>query len=157
MGSSPRAKIAWGIDFGDPNNTMEGFDWSETDYDRYDFEDKVMPVLFGFTEAPPDLPPEWETMRVDQRHAWRETHREPWEQRRDTAIPLTFVTYGYEFGGSALVLKRSLTSVEWEAAPVDPASLAAPTDDELAAFNTAIGPLGHDGGQPKLLLIAEYG
>ena len=53
MGSSPRAKLAWGIDFGDPTNTAEGY---EVEVDTYDFEHERMPVLFGFTEESPEPP-----------------------------------------------------------------------------------------------------
>lgn len=157
MGSSAYAKIAWGIDFGDPENTMEGFDWEETGTDSYDFENKVMPVLFAFTEEPPALPADWAEMTATGRAAWRETCRVPWEQRRDAAIPLTFESYGYEFGGKALVLKRSLTTAEWSADAIDLATIAAPTEAELSAFNTVMNKLEHDGGQVKLLLMAMYG
>jgi hypothetical protein len=159
MGSSPYAKLAWGIDFGDPENTAEGFDWEESGIDSYDYEQEAMPELFGFTEEPPGLPDGWqETMDADARKQWRETVREPWEQRRDVAIPLTFEHYGYEFGGTALVLKRSYASVEWGCDPIDPASIAEPTAEELAAFAKVLTDIGHaDGGPPKLLLMSQYG
>ena len=57
MGSSPHAKLAWGIDFGDPNNTSEGFDFGEIDVDTYDLEHEMMPGLFGFTEEAPSRQP----------------------------------------------------------------------------------------------------
>jgi len=151
------AKLAWAIDFGDPENTSEGYEWG--DIDSYDFEHKVMPGLFGFTEAAPDLPEGWQqTMDGDARRQWRETVRVPWEQRLDAAVPLGFEHYGYQYGGTALVLKRSLAHVEWGAEAVDPATLAAPAPEELAAFSMITDRLGyHDGGPVKLLLMAFYG
>ena len=158
MGSSPRAKLAWGIDFGDPSNTSEGFDWEESGIDSYDYEQEAMPELFGFTEEPPRLPDGWqETMDQAARKQWRETVREPWGRRRDVAIPLTFEHYGYEFGGTALVLKRSLAIVEWGCDPIDPASIAEPTAEELAAFAKVLEDIGHDAEPPKLLLMSLYG
>lgn len=157
MGSSPRAKIAWAVDFGDPENAAEGFDWDEADVDSHDFEQKVMPGLFGFTEEAPDLPEGWQQWDRDARVQWRETIRAPWEQRRDTAIPLEFVHYGYELGGTALVLKRSLASVEWGAEAVDPAALAEPSADEVAAFRRITDHLGYNDSPVSLLLMAEYG
>jgi hypothetical protein len=159
MGSSPYAKIGWGIDFGDPENTDEGFDWDAAGVDSYDFEEKVMPVLFGFTEAAPILPEGWQqTMDGDARRHWRETVRVPWEQRLDAAVPLTFESYGYEFAGTALVLKRSLRKVEWGAEAIDPATLAGPGPDELAALGTVLDRLEYGGERtPRLLLMALYG
>lgn len=159
MGSSPYAKLAWGIDFGDPNNTSEDFDWEESGIDSFDYERNAMPELFGFTEPPPDLPDNWqETMDHDARKQWRETVRVPWEQRRNVAIPLMFEHYGYERGGTALVLKRSLAKVEWGCDPIDPASIAEPTAEELAAFTKVLTDIGYgDGGAPKLLLMSLYG
>ena len=154
MGQSPRAKLAWGIDFGDPENTSEGYSFSKAGIDRWDFEDKVMPVLFGFSEEPPEWPDGLEGTALRE---WWKANREPYNQRRDAAVTLKFEHYGYEFGGAALVLKRSLSSVEWEAEAVDPATLAAPTPDELAAFSTVMNGLEYDGGTPKLLLMAMYG
>ena len=156
MGQSPRAKIAWGIDFGDPENTCEGYSWSEAGIDKWDFEEEVMPVLFGFTEEPPEWPEGLE-IGSPERRAWWEANRKPYNDRLEAAIPLKFESYGYEFGGTALILKRSLSSVEWEAEAVDPATLAAPTPDELAAFSTVMNGLEYDGGTPKLLLMAMYG
>jgi hypothetical protein len=152
MGNHADAKLAWGIDFGDPENTMEGYSWREAGIDRWDFEEEVMPVLFGFTEEPPDRPD-----GVDQREWWA-AFRKPYNQRRDAAIPLKFERYSYEGGGTALVLKRSLAHVEWGAEAVDPATLAAPTTEEVAAFGNVISRLGwHDAGPVKLLLMAFYG
>jgi hypothetical protein len=153
MGSSPRAKLAWGIDFGDPNNTSEGY---EFDVDTYDFESEVVPGLFGFTEDVPEPPPV--NCTLAEHKAWRQNVREPYENRLDTAIPLTFESYGYEYGGTMLVLKRSLAEVEWEAVDVDTARLAPLTPAELAAFGTVLDALGYDGPRDvKLLLAASYG
>ena len=150
MGMSADAKLGWGIDFGDPKNTSEGYRWD--DIDSYDFEHKVMPGLFGFTEEPPGS-------RQDmgmERGEWWDKVRQPYNQRLDTAIPLTFEHYGYEFGGTALVLKRSFTSVEWGAEAVDPARLAPPTPEEVAAFRVVTDRLRYD-GPVTLLLMAFYG
>lgn len=73
MGSSPRAKLAWGIDFGDPNNTDEGY---ELEVDTYDFESEVMPGLFGFTEEAPERPPSGCT--AGERKAWWDNVRDPY-------------------------------------------------------------------------------
>jgi hypothetical protein len=153
MGSSPRAKLAWGIDFGDPNNTGEGF---EIEVDTYDFEHEVMPGLFGFAEEFPEPPPAGCT--AAERKAWWDNVRKPYESRMDTAIPVTFEHYGYESGGEMLVLKRSLAEVEWECADVDLGTLALPTEAETAAFGTVLDAIGYDGPREiKLLLAASYG
>lgn len=153
MGSSPRAKLAWGIDFGDPNNTDEGY---VLEVDTYDIEHKVMPGLFGFTEESPEPPPA--NCSAAERKAWWDTVRGPYDDRLDAAIPLTFESYGYEYGGEMLVLKRSLAEVEWESADVDPATLAPPTEAESAAFVTVLDTIGYTGPREvKLLLAASYG
>jgi hypothetical protein len=155
MGSSATAKLAWGIDFGDPDDEL--FDWDEAGIDEDEFESDVMPVLLGFTEPEPEEPAGLMDRDRDAWHAWREANRKPYNERRDVAVPLKFTCYGYELGGNALVLKRSLTDVDWGAVPVDPATLAPPTAEELAAFAAVTSRLGFDGGEPKLLLMAEYG
>lgn len=154
MGMSADAKLAWGIDFGDPENTSEGFDWAETGTDSYDLEHKVMPGLFGFTEEPPVRPDGLEGTALRE---WFKAVREPYNQRLDAAVPLTFENYGYEMGGTALVLKRSLTSVEWGAEAVDPGRLAPPSPEEVAAFRVITDRLGYDDSPVALLLMAMYG
>jgi len=157
MGSSPYAKLAWGIDFGDPANTCEGFDWEESGIDSNDYEQNAMPELFGFTEEPPVWPESLERGTKEARDWW-EANRKPYNDRLEAAVPLKFEHYGYEFGGTALVLKRSLAKVEWGCDPVDPASLAEPTTEELAAFTKVLTDIGYgDGGAPKLLLMSLYG
>jgi hypothetical protein len=159
MGQSARGKIAWGIDLGDRVNTTEGFDWEEFGTSSLDFEQQVMPGMFGFTEQVPDIP---EGMSRDE---WRATLRARYQERYDRAVPLTFEDYGYERGGTALVLKRSLTSSEWEAAPVDPVTLAPPTAAEYVAFLKVLKQLGVRGWdgetetalqRVELLLLASY-
>jgi len=156
MGSSPRARIAWAVDFGDPENTCEGFDWDEAGVDSYDFKEDVMPGLFGFTEEPPEWPDGLEIGSPEGR-AWWEANRKPYNERLEAAVPLKFEHYGYEYGGTALVLKRSYASVEWGAEAIDPATLAVPSTEELAAFAMILDRLGYDGGAPKLLLMSMYG
>lgn len=156
MGMRADAKLAWAVDFGDPNNTCEGFDWEETGIDSYDYEENAMPGLFGFTEEPPEWPEELKTGTPEGR-TWWEANRKPYNDRLEAAVPLKFESYGYEGSGTALVLKRSLTEVEWGAEPVDPATLGEPTAEDLAAFSLILGDLGFEGGAPKLLLMAYYG
>lgn len=157
MGSSPYAKLAWGIDFGDPNNTSEGFDWEESGTDSYDYERNAMPELFGFTEEAPEFPAGLERGTKEARDWW-EANRKPFNDRLEAAVPVKFEHYGYEFGGTALVLKRSLAKVEWGCDPIDPASIAEPTAEELAAFTKVLTDIGYsDGGPPKLLLMSLYG
>lgn len=156
MGMTAEAKLAWGVDLGDPDNTSEGFDWDEAGIDSWDFEEKEMPVLFGFTEEPPVWPESLERGTKEAREWW-EVNRKPYNERREAAIPLKFEHYGYERGGMSLVLKRSLTDVDWGCEAVDVATLAAPGPDETAAFTKILNRLGFQGGAPQLLLMASYG
>lgn len=116
-----------------------------------------MPGLFGFTEEAPAYPAEGKDWGRDERMNWRETVRIPWEQRLGNAVPLTFVCYGYEFAGTALVLKRSLTEVEWSSVTVDPVTLAPPAEDELTALGMIASRVGCEGRPVSLLLMAFYG
>jgi hypothetical protein len=153
MGSSPDAKIAWGIDFGDPGNTSEGFDWG--DIDRHDFESDVMPGLLGFTEETPERP---DGLEGAEYRAWWTANREPYNQRLEAAVPVKFETYGYEYAGTMLVIKRSYATVDWGACLVDPGTLAPPTPGEVAAVNTVLDHLGYTGPREvKLILAAQYG
>lgn len=97
MRSSADAAIAWGIDLGDPENTCEGFDWDEAGIDQHQFENEVMPGLFGFTEEPPERP---DGLDSDALRKWWEANRKPYNERLDAAVPVKFESYGYERGGS---------------------------------------------------------
>lgn len=154
MGSHPTAKLAWGIDFGDPENTVEGYTWNNEEQDSWEFEHEVMPGLLGFTEAPPERPDGLEGTAL---HEWFDTVRKPYNKRFEAGVPLTFTHYGYEYGGTALILKRSLHDIDWGCIEVDPTVIAGPTPDELAAFNTVLNHLGYDGGPVRLLLMSLYG
>lgn len=157
MGSSAYAKLAWGVAFGDTNNPEAG-DWEEADGDFfYEFETDRMPALFGFTESAPAAPGDWRQWSAEQRRHWHQTVREPYTKRFNTAVPLEFAYYGYQSSGTALVLKRTLHSVEWRAEGIDLADIAPPLAGELAAFRTVLEALGHPGAEPKLLLMASYG
>lgn len=163
MPMSVNARLAWGIDFGDPVNAPEEYHFLSLDedgepgIDLQDFEDEVMPALFGFTEERPAYPlPDNAT--PDERWAWRREVKEPWEERRSAAVPLAFQQYGYESGGDILLLKRSLTEIGLGARVVDMASLAPPSPDEVAAFDTALDRMGYDGDRTlRLLLTAQHG
>lgn len=155
MGSSADAYLAWGVDFGDSENE-EGFDFAERDLDTFNMEERF-PALFGFTEQEPDTP-DFDAITLDERRAWFAKFREPYNKRRDAAVPLDFRSYGYELCGNALILKRSLTSVEWGAAEVERATLAEPTPAELEAFGKVWEHWNIDWPQNvRLLLMASYG
>ena len=123
------ALIAWGVDFGDRGNTGERFDFAGRGLDADEME-RQFPALFGFTEARP-IPPQ--DLGHDEFLGWHCDVRVPYDQRLDAAVPVRFQAYGYELGGEALVLKRSLTTVEYACRTVDPATLAPPADAEVAA------------------------
>jgi hypothetical protein len=151
MGMSVSAGLAWGIDLG--GAAYGGL----LDTSPADFEQTVMAGLFGFTEERPayTLPG---TATSDERWAWRKEVREPWERRLSAAVPLAIRSHGYESEGTALVLKRSLTEIALGAEVVDPASLAAPSPDEVAAFGAVLDRIGHEGDRTlRLLLIAHHG
>lgn len=154
MGSSPTAKIAWAIDLGDADNDEDAFDWDASDTDEHEFESEIMPGLFGFTEEAPERPA---GLTREEGHAWWEANRKPYNERHEAAVPLAFASYGYEFAGSALVLKRSLHDVDWGCMVVDPARLTAPTAEELAAFAKVTEHLGAGDRPVSLLLMAMYG
>lgn len=153
MGSSPYAKLAWGIDFGDPENTTEGYDLG--DAAGWEFESNVMPGLFGFTEEPPERPA---GLEGGDYRAWWAENRDPYNQRLEAAVPVKFEHYGYEFGGTMLVLKRTLSRVVWSAEAVDPATLTPPTEAEIAAVATVLDHIGYTGPREvRLILAAQYG
>jgi hypothetical protein len=155
MGNSAYATLAWGIDFGDPVNTCEGFDWDEAGVDRYDFEEDVMPGLFGFTEEPPERP---DGLEGDELRAWWTAVRKPYNERREAAVPLKFERYGYESAGTVLVLKRSLGQAEWGIEAIDPPTLTPPSEGELAAIAIVLDHLGYpEPREVRLLLAALYG
>lgn len=152
MGSSATACIAWGVDFGD-EGAGDAFDWEGAGTDQHEFGDDVMPGLLGFTEQAPERP---DGLDGEGHRRWFEEVRKPYNERFAAAVPLEFESWGYEYGGSALVLRRSLTRADWDCVPVDGATLAAPTAAEMAAFRTVLDHLGHN-GEVKLLLMARYG
>lgn len=149
----PSATIAWGIDLGEYDSTGEGFDWDSINSDSYDFENGVMPGLFGFTEPFP------EGGTAGDRDKWWDEVRTPYQARLDTAIPVTIETYGYQGDGSAVILKRSRSNQSEEGnMPVDPATLAPPAPGEMSALITVLDHLGYEGDRtPRLLLMATYG
>jgi len=71
---------------------------------------------------------------------------------------------GYEMYGDfytgtwkAVVVNDSRLDASWCAA-IDPAKLAPPTDEQVAALNRTLDALGFKGDRtPKLLLMASYG
>jgi hypothetical protein len=146
------ALIAWGVDFGDRKNTAEGFDFQDCGLDTDEME-RQFPALFGFTEARPRPP---QGLEHDEFPAWHCDVRVPYDQRLDAAVPVKFQAYGYELGGEALVLKRSLTTVEWACRPVDPGTLATPTGAEVAAVGAVLAHWEIDWPRDvKLLLMAR--
>lgn len=153
MGSSPDALLGWGIDLGD-QDSEDGFDWDNADFDSYDLGGKL-PELFGFTEEPPERP---DGLAGGALTAWHEAVRVPWEARREAAVPLSVESYGYEFGGTLLVLRRSFTQVEWGTTVVQAGTLAPPDGQEQAAFGVVLDYLGYTGPREvRLLLAARYG
>ena len=143
------AIIAWGVDFGDPSSTSVGFSFQDVDWDlELDLDE-----LFGFTE---DYPAGNCSNSAEHR-VWLDTILGPWKTRRDTAVPLEAIGYGYEQGGTALVLKRSHVEVEWGSGEVDPACVAPPTVRELSAFARVWSAWKIEWpADVKLLLMAAY-
>lgn len=155
MGMTASAHLAWGVDFGDFENA-EGFDFRRLGVAAYEMEDEF-PALFGFTEAAPETPAGGWASPGDRR-AWWEEHRDPYNGRRDAAVPVKFRSYGYERSGKTLVLKRSLTSAEWDCGEVDRATLAEPTPAEVEAFGKVWEHWHIDWPMNvRLLLMASYG
>ncbi len=151
MGSSADAILAWGIDFGDTDDPEEAYNWRDTDYT--DFKDTVMPGLLGFTEVPPVRPDGLEGAELT---AWFDTYRKPYIERYEAAVPVTFRPYGYRFSGTALVLRRSCSTVECGALAVNPATIEPPSVHEMAALHAVSHHLGWN--RPvALLLMALYG
>lgn len=71
-------------------------------------------------------------------------------------VPVRFTAYGYELGGQALVLRRSLTTTDWACQAVDPRTLAPPTGAEAAAVAAVFARWDIDWPQDiKLLLMAR--
>ena len=120
-----------------------------------DFEDDVLPSLFGFTEEAPMAPRGAGDEVMDR---WFTEHFDPWRQRREAAVPVGFIRYDLDGKGSALVLKRSLTEVDLDTSAVgeaDPATLAPPTEAEIEALFLVTSHLGYDDDEVRLLLMAS--
>jgi hypothetical protein len=76
-------------------------------------------------------------------------------ERRDLTRTVSIEGYGYQFTGSVLVIKRTLTDVlDYGIGPVDRDKLSPPTRAEAAAVGAALDHLGYTGPRDIRLLLA---
>ena len=169
MGQSADATIAWGVQLYD----KEG----EIDYDDdaavaahealgeklEEFEDEDLARALGFAEEFPGWPEHLRGLPLAQRdtdeYRAHQAKIDAYRARYDAAVPLETDSFGtYDYGGTALVFRRTRANVDWSIMSVDPATLAPPTEEERAKLNAVLDHLGFTGDrEPKLLLFAMYG
>jgi hypothetical protein len=151
MGHSPKATIAWGVDLGDVNacdihDSIADLNISEA------LGNTELDSICGFTVPRPrreDYPGLEE---------WRPAY-DTWLGTREIKVPVSLKSYGYEYGGHALVITRTVFSVEWACQEIPWVfRITGPYAPEIKALNKVLNSIGFAGnGFIKHLLMASYG
>ena len=179
MGSSPDAKLGWGIDLGSDEDWGSGkyaalgqrflaADEDENDEDPErpgsfsDWESDVLPGLY-VDNAARKAELDAHTSKADEMIA-AGRRADYVAQRAEIMarflVPVSVVTYGYEFRSHALILERSYAwAYDYGSVDVTPDQVAPPTPEEVGHLKTAVESLGleFEPETVRLVLMSQYG